>query len=178
MDRQLNIPCGWSGSIHAFLSLPKQDWLPFTSITSGAWTARLMRASRPHGHIRFFTAKKYFHVGVREFFFQKFLQHQFFLIFLTIQKILWIFFLICRNFLKKFLEIFYVPQTFFENFSGFWNFFLNLWKLLKIFLWNFFPDVRTKVWKRCYCLYLAKYGHFPFFIFYLFTAHRAGLQFS
>jgi len=20
-------PCGWSGSIHAFLSLPKQDWL-------------------------------------------------------------------------------------------------------------------------------------------------------
>jgi len=27
MDRQLNIPCGWSGSIHTFLSLSKQDWL-------------------------------------------------------------------------------------------------------------------------------------------------------
>ena len=69
-------------------------------------------------------------------------------------KISWKIFLRCRNFLKKFLEIFYISQTFFEKFSKFWKkfceleiflkFFFDLEKFFEIFsIKNFFSG---KIW--------------------------------
>jgi len=111
MDRQLNIPCGWSGSIHTFLSLSKQDWLsalhehhqrcmncPADESQQAAWNHSV------------FYSEKIFSCRSSGIFFQKFLQHQ---IFFNHSENFVKFFSDLPEFLKKISGNFLRPSNFF-----------------------------------------------------------------
>jgi len=139
MDRQLNIPCGWSGSIHTFLSLSKQDWLtalhehhqrcmncPADESQQAAWAHSV------------FYSEKIFSCRSSGIFFSKIFAAPIFFNFFNHSENFVNFFSDLPEFLKKISGNFLRPSNFFWKFFRILKFFFEFMKIIKNFFVKFF----------------------------------------